>query len=243
MIVIPMAGLSRRFQEAGYPVPKYMLEAGGRSLFAHSVLSFEAYFDSLPFLFIYRDVQGTDAFVRAEAARVGIRDARFVVLEAPTLGQADTVWQGLTRSGADRDAPITVFNIDTVRPGFRFPGADVMDSAGYLEVFRGEGDNWSFVGPAPDQPGRVARTTEKDPISDLCSDGLYHFAHAGSFTDAYEAALDAQDATRGEYYIAPLYNRLIAAGLDIRYAVVPREDIVFSGVPAEYEAFRAQLES
>jgi hypothetical protein len=32
MIIIPMSGLSRRFTEAGYHQPKYMLQAHGRSL-------------------------------------------------------------------------------------------------------------------------------------------------------------------------------------------------------------------
>lgn len=45
MIVIPMAGLSRRFAEAGYAQPKYMLPLPGGSVFAHAVGSFREYFD------------------------------------------------------------------------------------------------------------------------------------------------------------------------------------------------------
>jgi 2-C-methyl-D-erythritol 4-phosphate cytidylyltransferase len=37
VIVIPMAGQSGRFARAGYDVPKYMLDARGRSLFAHAL--------------------------------------------------------------------------------------------------------------------------------------------------------------------------------------------------------------
>lgn len=86
MIVIPMAGLSRRFTEAGYALPKYMLPAHGRSLFAHAVSSFAAYFESLPFMFILRDVAGTRDFVVDECRRLGIRDARIATLDAPTRG-------------------------------------------------------------------------------------------------------------------------------------------------------------
>ncbi|HEY0421149.1 MAG TPA: capsular biosynthesis protein, partial [Acetobacteraceae bacterium] len=75
MIVIPMAGLSRRFTEAGYAAPKYMLQANGRSVFAHAVGSFAAYFASQEFLFIIRDVAGTADFVRAECAALDIRAA------------------------------------------------------------------------------------------------------------------------------------------------------------------------
>ena len=36
---VAMAGLGRRFTEAGFSRPKYMLEAAGRTLFEHSVFS------------------------------------------------------------------------------------------------------------------------------------------------------------------------------------------------------------
>ncbi|MEI9851638.1 MAG: hypothetical protein WDN24_13230 [Sphingomonas sp.] len=164
MIVIPMAGMSRRFTEAGYDRPKYMLPVRDQSLFALSVRSFERYFADQDFLFVYRDIEGTDAFVREEAQQLGIDRAAFVPLDAPTGGQAETVAIGLERARVDPAAAITIFNIDTIRPDFRFPAeGGVMESAGYLEVFRGSGDNWSFVGPMPDEPGRAARTTEKDP--------------------------------------------------------------------------------
>jgi hypothetical protein len=47
---------------------------------------------------------------------------------------------------------------------------------GYLEVFRGEGDNWSFVRPIAEESTQIDLTTENTPISDLCCTGLYHFA-------------------------------------------------------------------
>jgi hypothetical protein len=239
MIVIPMAGISRRFALAGYEVPKYMLQAGGRSLFWHAVHGFDAYFDETPFLFVYRDVMMTDEFVRAEARAMGIADARFVPLDAPTRGQAETVAIGLERSAAEREAPITIFNIDTIRTGFRFPAApEILEADGYLEVFQGSGANWSFV--LPEAPGstRVVRTTEKDPVSDLCCTGLYHFRRAGDFMDAFNRELEGGPSQAGEFYVAPLYNDLIGRGLDIRYGQIEPGEVVFSGVPAEYEAFK-----
>ena len=63
MIVIPMAGASRRFAEAGHDRPKYMLPARGHSLFHHAVASFRALFASESFLFIARDIAGTADFI------------------------------------------------------------------------------------------------------------------------------------------------------------------------------------
>jgi len=241
MIVIPMAGLSRRFTEAGYTSPKYMLPARGRSVFGHAVGSFAAYADTLPFLFIVRDVAGTPDFVRAECRSLGIREALVVVLDRETRGQAETVEIGMRKAGVPDGAPVTVFNIDTFRPGFAFPSFADEPTDGYLEVFRGEGTNWSYVRPATPDGSLLAETAEKRPISDLCCTGLYHFASAGLYRSAYadyEAALSSADSWR-ELYVAPMYNLLIQRGCAIRYATIARNDVVFCGVPAEYEAFIA----
>lgn len=237
MIVIPMAGLSRRFTEAGYDRPKYMLEAHGASLFDHAALSFAAYFDTMPFLFIARNVADTPAFVKARCRALGIRHSRTVVLDRPTRGQADTVAIGLERAGADAASPVTIFNIDTFRPGFAFPAFNrTVD--GFLETFVGEGANWSFVRPLSTGSDRAAETSEKRPISTYCCTGLYHFARAGDFLDALQAdsGRDAAELEGGELYVAPLYNRLIAAGRDIRFTIIPRDQVTFCGVPAEYDA-------
>jgi len=242
MIVFPMAGLSRRFAEAGYTLPKYMLEAHGRSLFAHAVGGFARYFGAIPFLFIGRDVAGTEGFIRAECAALGLPDPGVVMLDAPTAGQAETVALGIARAGIAPDTPLTIFNIDTFRPGFRFPeGFDPAAVDGYLEVFRGGGANWSYVRPAGPGSDRVAETTEKVPISDLCCTGLYHFRAAGLFSAAYGGFAAGGAAALGlrELYVAPMYNALIREGRDIRYHLIPTEAVVFCGVPAEYDAFLA----
>jgi len=239
MIVIPMAGISRRFTEAGYTLPKYMLPARGRTVFAHAAGSFARYNSSVRFLFIVRDVAGTADFVRAECRTLGIRHADIVVLDQATRGQAETVALGLQRAGAADGEAVTIFNIDTFRPGFTFPDFAGLPTDGYLEVFRGSGANWSYVRPTADDSDLVGETAEKRPISDLCCTGLYHFASAELFHEAYRMLAHgfAPSPAMRELYVAPLYNGLIAHGRVIRYHLIPREAVTFCGVPAEYEAF------
>lgn len=239
MIVIPMAGLSRRFSEAGYTVPKYRLPAHGKSVFVHSVSSFEAYFRSEPFLFIVRDVGDTASFVRQECSALGITDARIVILEAATGGQAETVALGLRQTPVEAATPVTVFNIDTFRPGFRHADFRGTPAYGYLEVFRGSGSNWSYVRPATPDSDLVVETAEKRPISDLCCTGLYHFNSAEIYLSAYEAFYSdfVPDTALRERYVAPIYNALIKRGLPIRYTLVQRSELILCGVPDEYEAF------
>ena len=98
MIVIPMAGASRRFAEAGYARPKYELMLDGRCVFDHAVGGFAALFAVEPFLFIVRGEAAAD-FVRARAADLGVAHAQVASLGAPTAGQAETVSLGLAAAG------------------------------------------------------------------------------------------------------------------------------------------------
>ncbi|MBB3957633.1 glycosyltransferase family 2 protein [Novosphingobium sediminicola] len=238
MIIIPMAGLSRRFTEAGYPQPKYMLPLHGKPVFDHAIESFSAYFATHPFLLVVRDVMGTLAFVTERCKALGIVDFTIVALDGPTDGQAETVQLGLDSGNVEDSAALTIFNIDTFRPGFAFPEAAWMQgSAGYLEVFRGSGDNWSYVRPASDGDHLVIEVAEKRPISNLCCTGLYHFERAGDFRAALATERAAPSAK--ELFVAPLYNHIIAAGGAVHYQEIEPSEVIFCGVPAEYEALLA----
>lgn len=238
MIVIPMAGLSSRFFKVGYELPKYMLEAHAESLFDHSVKSFQKYFDTIKFVFIVRDVYETPAFVQQRVIELGIKNYDIVVLNEETRGQAETVTLGLA-DYRNSDEAITIFNIDTFRPNFVYPPLNDLGD-GYLEVFRGTGDNWSFVRPINDDGTQVNLTTEKNPISDLCCTGLYHFNNIQDYFSAYDyyLLLPKEKWEKGELYVAPLYNYLIENGSEIHYNLIERGDVIFCGTPSEYDSFR-----
>ncbi|GGI75317.1 hypothetical protein GCM10007973_10190 [Polymorphobacter multimanifer] len=235
MIVIPMAGLSRRFMLAGYSQPKFMLDLFGETVFEHSVGSFRACFADTPFLFIARETGGVEAFIRHQAQGLGIADVRIAMLDHETAGQAETVERGLDIIAAAEDSAITIFNIDTFRPGFRQPSPDRLATlAGYLEVFRGSGSNWSYVRPSDTGLRLAAETAEKRPISEFCCTGLYHFARAEHFYAALAA--ERLSPQSHELFVAPLYNHLIGKGLAVGYEIVEAEDVIFCGTPGEYEA-------
>lgn len=231
MIVLPMAGRSSRFFKAGYDVPKYRLPVTNEYCVLECILlCFKQYFTSETFLIIC--LRHDSEFVEKTIIKIGIKNYLVFCLDEVTQGQAETVYLGLKNSDVSHDEPILIFNIDTFRPAYRFPeitnGCD-----GFLEVFHGEGDNWSYA--KLDNNGYVAKTTEKVRISDLCSTGGYFFKKTSSFLEAYEVNLDEGATVNGEYYVAPLYNYLIKQGLKIKVDIIKREDIIFCGVPAEYE--------
>jgi hypothetical protein len=233
IFVIAMAGQSRRFAAAGYGA-KFMLPLNGAPLFDHAVGSFADYFSTASFLFVLRPE--AEDFARARCRALGIAFGGFIALDRPTAGQAESVLLGLDAAGIPDAAAMTIFNIDTFRPGYRAPP---LAGDGDLEVFEGDGDNWSFVAPDPARPGRVRETSEKRAISRLCCTGLYRVARAGDFRWAFHNPVPPRgDAERRERYVAPLYNALIGRGGDIRYTVIERRAVIFCGTPEEYEGLR-----
>lgn len=236
-----MAGLSSRFYDAGYSSPKFMLEARGEALFYHSLSSFSNYFSTDLFVFIIRSNLDTKEFINDQIVKLGIYNYLIVCLDNTTQGQAETVYLGLKRlTSLKCDERITIFNIDTMRPNFIYPKL-LGNSDAYLEVFKGDGKNWSYVRTDDDVNCSVVETAEKERISDLCSTGLYHFSTLEVFNKAYEnhyIKCDINVKHKKERYVAPIYNSILN-DYDIRYHKIDSKDVVFFGVPSEYENFKA----
>lgn len=232
-IIFPMAGESSRFTKAGFTMPKYMLDVNGETLFRRCVNSFNKYFSTHRFVFILNKKENI-GFIELEIKELDIKDYQISLIQNKTMGQAHTVFLGLEKLLFPESAEITIFNIDSIRWDFEFKPV-YNNSDGVLEVFQGKGESWSFV-----QPGKrnlALRTTEKDRISNLCSTGLYYFKEYDLFKMAFNHAKLNNELTKGEYYIAPLYNLLIQKGFEIRYSEVQSESVDFLGTPDEYFAF------
>ena len=234
MIIFPMAGLSRRFAENGYDLPKYMLPLWGGFVFDFAVASFESEFQRQPFLFIYRETGGVRDFLESRVKALGIAYPRFAVLDKPTAGQAETVELGLKVAEVPDETPLAIFNIDTFRNPQASPFPLPEKLSGWLEVFRGEGSNWSFVSPSQTEYGIAKETAEKVAISDLCSTGFYYFSSASMFYRAL--AKEREKPNASELYIAPIYNHLISDGGRVGYGLLKQHDLLLCGVPDEYEA-------
>lgn len=238
VIIIPMAGLSSRFTAAGFTLPKYMLYIKDKSLFNLSVSSFSKYFANTQFVFIARDIFDTHRFIQSECKLMGIKDFKIVILKEPTRGQAETIMKGIESAHINPKEKILIFNIDTIRPNFTLP-ENTESWDGYLECFIGCGANWSY---AKTEDGtdktKVIETAEKKEISSFCSTGIYYFRETASFINAYNQSLEYNAlGDIKEFYVAPLYNQLISKGKNIHVNIINKEEVIFCGVPQEYEEY------
>lgn len=236
VIVIPMAGASSRFFNAGYALPKYMLPLGNETLFDKAIKSFEKYFTTGTFIFVIRlDDSNSYKFVDEHTKKLGILDCRIFSLDNITKGQAETVLAGLETLSIDElNRPLYIFNIDTIRKNLVIPENDY---DAYFDVFYDndpDESKWSFC-ELDDTSTYIIRTAEKKKISNLCSTGLYIFRTCNLFSFVYFSAL-REDKTYN-YYIAPIYNYLLNKEKVLPLYCLP-EDVEFSGVPDEYEKLK-----
>jgi dTDP-glucose pyrophosphorylase len=138
----------------------------------------------------------------------------------------------------DPDRPLVIYNADTYCvTGLDRRLAEVGSGVdGIIGVFEAPGDHWSFA--RVDDRGRVVETAEKRRISRWATTGLYHFTRAADFLVHTDAMVDADERTNGEFYVAPVYNRLIAAGAEIVTDVA--REVWALGTPDELAHFERE---
>ena len=228
-VVITMAGIGARFRAAGWTIPKYQIEVRGKTLFEWSMSSLNA-FRQWQFIFLVRREDQAEKFITSTCAGMGI-EPKLIELDRLTKGQAETA---LLASNAWReDEPLLVYNIDTyVEPGQLRP--ELITGDGFIPCFNADGTHWSFV--RLDSEDRVIEVQEKIRISDHCSIGAYYFRSAKLYSDLYNEFY-VQSNVEKEYYIAPMYNRLIERGGEVRIQSIDSKYVHVLGTPEEVETF------
>lgn len=235
-IVITMAGLGSRFRNAGFNVPKYMIEVNGRSLFQWSLLSLDEFKDA-DYYFIVRKEDNAKDYISACCDTIGIPSFTVIEINHVTSGQAETVL--FAQEFWEWDDELLIYNIDTyVEPGYIL--AENLVGDGFVPCFNGNGDHWSFV--KLDKSGKASEVTEKIRISDNCTVGAYYFKTCSLYSQIYQSYYGTNQAKNySEKYVAPLYNQLIKEGGCVYISLIPAEMVHVLGTPEEVIEFQNKV--
>lgn len=235
-VVITMGGLGSRFRKAGYTVPKYMIEAKGKTLFEWSMISLDGYKkDVNQYIFIAMKEEGIDmeGFIKEKCQELEIDNYHLILLDYLTDGQATTAT--LAEKYWNKEHALLIYNIDTyVEPGQM--NSEELKGDGFIPCFKAEGDHWSFV--RLDEQERVVEIKEKQRISDHCTLGAYYFKTCGLYKKLYdEYYSEEKNLVKGEKYVAPLYDYLLSKGGEIYISDIAPERVHVLGTPEELECF------
>jgi dTDP-glucose pyrophosphorylase len=232
--LITMAGEGTRFRNSGYRVPKMLIEVRGKTLMEWSVESLPLEIcTQLIFVILQQDEDNFSvSTVINELYGGGSFNLTFTYLPSITRGQAESAL--IAAASLDSDEPLLIYNIDTMFRSKTLKKSLLRkDVDGVIGCFYATDPRYSYA--RLDNEGYVIETAEKRVISDLALTGLYHFNHAGDFVDVAKFAIEQNRRVNNEFYIAPLYNDLIARGR--RFIVDPVLEIHVLGTPEELQIF------
>ncbi len=207
-IVIPMAGAGRRFAEAGYRDPKPLIPLDGVPLIR---LVIENLRPRTPHRFIFVcQAAHLDSYDLERRLRGWVPSCEVVATDGLTGGALCTVL--LARDLLGR-APVMVANsdqfVDIDIDGY-LAAAAAPSLDGLIMTMPASDPKWSFA--AVDGSGLVTEVAEKRPISDHATVGIYSFSDPAAFLGAADRMISRGERVNGEFYVAPVYNELIAQG-------------------------------
>lgn len=205
-ILMPCAGNGKRFQEAGFTVPKPLIPINGRPMIevVGRNLGLEG-----KYIFIVQDKHWGEYEKEFRKAFTNITNDWVVILtNGLTEGAACSAL--LARDLINTDEPLCIANSDQFVLFNREIFKKRVESGffhGCILTFWADHPRWSYV--ALDENGYVNRVAEKSVISNDATVGVYCWAKGSDFVKSAEAMISANDRVNNEFYIAPTYNYLI----------------------------------
>lgn len=229
-LVIPAAGRGARFAEAGYLYPKPLIPVKGKPML-------RAVLDNLSDL--GPDLHPTVIAQRDHIDRYGMArlfpEATIVRLSGVTQGAADTVLQ------ADRwigPRELVIANSDQIvdELGGFLRTCRRLDADAGIVVFAADDPKWSYAKIGED--GFVTEVAEKKPISPWATAGIYWYRNGTEFV-RYARQMIAKDIrVNGEFYVAPVFNEMIADGKRVLAYSVTESSMHGLGTPEDLEAYQ-----
>ena len=238
-IVLPIAGRGSRFADAGYTLPKPLIPVHGVPMIEVVVNNIRP---STPHQFIFVALQEhLDHLGMRETLRRIAPGCHIIPVRAVTEGAACTVL--LARDLINNAQPLMMANSD------QWVDFDVDDylqtmeksgAAGLIMTMRADHPKWSYVGFGAD--GSVNRVVEKQVISNEATVGIYNFRSGADFVRGADAMIAKNLRVNNEFYVAPVYNELIAEGATISTYNVGEEGagMYGLGIPSDLNLFLEQ---
>lgn len=237
-IVIPMAGRGSRFANAGYTTPKPLIPVGGRPMIEWVIDNIRPR-RAHRFIFLCLAEHLRDYPEVPAALRRLCPGCEIVPVKAVTEGAACTVL--LAREFIDSADPLMIANSDQLVDldiNDYLAAADAEGTGGLIMTFWADHPKWSYCRVRPD--GTVSEVVEKQVVSNEATVGIYNFRAGRDFVRAADGMITANLRVNNEFYVAPTYNQLIAAGARILTMKTGREGAGMYGIgtPEDLDRFK-----
>lgn len=230
-IVVPMAGRGSRFADAGYVMPKPLIEIYGHAMIEYVTKNIAPDCDH-NFIFICQKSH-IEKYHLDDMLETITRGCVIIPIDYITEGAACTVL--LAEKYIDNDDSLMIANSD------QFVDTDINeyikaigDNDGLIMTMPANHPKWSYI--KYDDDGYVTMVREKEVISNEATVGIYNYSRGADFVKYAHQMIDKNIRVNNEFYVAPVYNEMIDAGYKIVYKNVGNA-MHGLGVPEDLDAF------
>ena len=200
-----MAGAGSRFQQMGYTFPKPLIEVEGKPMIQQVVENLN-FGDEHRHIFIVQK-EHYDRFALNYLLPLIKPNCEIIQVDKVTEGAACTAL--LAKEFIDNDDRLLIANSDQVIDWMETPSPLYdRDIDGGVYVFNATHPKWSFV--KVDATNKVVEVAEKKPISDIATTGIYFWRRGKDFVRCAEQMIEKNIRVNNEFYIAPVFNEIIA---------------------------------
>lgn len=235
-IVVPMAGRGSRFANAGYTMPKPLIDVKGHYMIEWVVKNLTP---NCEHRFIFLCLQEhIDKFNLPDYLEKIAPGCVVVPVNKVTEGAACTVL--LAEKYINNDDELMIANSD------QYVDCDINayikaqgEYDGLIMTMYADDDKWSFI--AFDDQKFVTMVREKEVISNEATVGIYNFKHGKDFVSYAHKMIELDLRVKGEFYVAPVYNMLIDDAKKIVFHNIGSvgAGMYGLGVPEDLNAFLA----
>ncbi len=237
-IVMPMAGEGSRFLKEGWTTPKPLIELNGQPLFKHAISSVTDKDIQMKYSFIVRQ-EHIDKYQIDKGVRSFLPEANLFSVVKTTRGAVETCL--IAENAIADDDAVIVMDCDLEFRSKKFMEIikQILNkpieeaTGGALVSFESNEPRYSYAALGED--GFVARTAEKEVISNHALCGAYFFASGRRFKQIAHLLLAEPAFTKPEYYVSLLFNYLLKDGEKVWLA--PMEEYYSYGTPEELKRY------
>ena len=237
-IVMPMAGEGSRFLKEGWTTPKPLIELNGQPLFKHAISSVTDKDIQMKYSFIVRQ-EHIDKYQIDKGIRSFLPEANLFSVVKTTRGAVETCL--IAENAIADDDAVIVMDCDLEFRSKKFMeiikqilNKPIEEATGGALVSC-ESDEPRYSYAALGEDGFVARTAEKEVISNHALCGAYFFASGRRFKQIAHLLLAEPAFTKPEYYVSLLFNYLLKDGEKVWLA--PMEEYYSYGTPEELKRY------
>lgn len=214
-IVVPMAGRGSRFAQAGYEMPKPLIDVFGHPMIEYVTKNITP---ACEHRLIYICQEGhLKKYGLADELRRMSPGCEIITIDHITEGAACTVL--LAENLINSDDALMIANSD------QYVDTDINtylkalgDKDGLIMTMPADDPKWSYI--QYDENYFVTTVREKEVISNEATVGIYNYKHGKDFVKYAHQMIEKNIRVNNEFYVAPVYNEMIDSGMKIGFCDV-----------------------